>query len=105
MKAKSKEELRNDLLSHFNCLVNYWSNVEGSDKYKLEGLLHSLLTTFDGCSGGFPCAIDLILRPHPDDKQYSISEEEDWIEDGTILNDDVMLHEILASVEANKLGV
>lgn len=91
----SKEEARNLFITHVKCLIRYWDKTDGSSKDKLEGLAHSLFATFDGCSGGFPAAIDLVLRPHPEDKQYNIENDEDWIEDGMCINDDVCLHEIL----------
>jgi hypothetical protein len=34
------------------------------------------------------------MEPHPDDKQYNIDNGEQWVEDGQIINDDVMLHDL-----------
>jgi hypothetical protein len=48
-------------------------------------------------SGGFPAAISLMMEPHPDDKEYNISDGANWVEPGQIINDDVMLHEIFVS--------
>jgi hypothetical protein len=77
-------------------LTRYWAGVEDRTvEERLSGLLHSILVIIDGQSGGFPCALDLVCRPHPEDKAYHIIEGEDWIEDGTVLNADVLLHELL----------
>lgn len=59
-----------------------------------DGVVFSILNIIDGMSGGFPCAIDLAMSPHPDDKDYYIGNEEQWIEQGQVINDDVMLHEL-----------
>lgn len=94
-KVKSKAEIRDEFLSHIKDLVNYWDSINDSNKGKLEGLAFSIMSTIDGVSGGFPCAIDLVMRPHEDDKQYNIDNGDDYIEDGTCINDDTMLHEII----------
>jgi hypothetical protein len=57
------------------------------------GLVHSMLARLDGSAGG--PTLNLVARPHPDDKAYHQSLGEDWIEDGTVLNADVLLHELL----------
>jgi hypothetical protein len=93
--AKSESELRDDFIDNIWAAVRYWgreSRAETSDR-KLEGLAFSILNIFDGTSMGFP-ACDIVLRPHPEDKAYHIQEEEDWIEDGTVINGDCMLHEM-----------
>lgn len=97
-KPKLKKELQEDFVKHCKVLATYWSKQEGTQLENMEGFLHSLFVTFDGCSGGFPCAIDLVLRPHPEDKDYCIANGEDWVEDGLVLNDDVSLHNLLWSV-------
>jgi hypothetical protein len=56
-----------------------------------------MLNIIDGMSGGFPAAINLTMEPHPDDKEYCISNDENWVEPGQVINDDVMLHEIFVS--------
>lgn len=94
-KAKTKDEMLSDFISAVNCVADYWSRVENiSNKDRCHGVKHSILTIIDGMSGSFPCAIDLVLRPHPDDKQYYIDDGEDFIEDGMVINNDVYLHEV-----------
>lgn len=92
-KSYSKEEMMNMFLQNAKVQARYWAMQECSDKEKTHGLLHSMLCMIDGVSGGFPCSIELVLRPHPDDKQYCIDNEEKWVEDGMCINDDVYLHE------------
>ncbi|MFL1475160.1 hypothetical protein ACJOYF_18365 [Acinetobacter baumannii] len=87
-----KEKIRDELLGQFRNLARYWAQHEGTDLEKCEGLVHSILTTIDGL-GVFP-AIDLVIRPHPDDKQYRIDNGDDYIEDGTVINDDVVLNDL-----------
>jgi hypothetical protein len=95
--ARSPEDIRADFIAQCKVMVNYWDNDSRTPdtSAKLSGLLHSILVIIDGSSGGFPVGLDLVCRPHPDDKAYLQSEDEDWIEDGTVLNADVMLHELL----------
>ncbi len=93
--AYRKEEMRDIFLDAVKCYVNYWNNLDIPSNEKLEGLVFGIMSIIDGTSGAMPCSIDLVLRPHPDDKQYYIENDEKWIKDGMCINDDVMLHEYL----------
>ncbi|MFP0271508.1 hypothetical protein [Acinetobacter baumannii] len=97
-----KEMIRDELLGQFRNFARYWAQHKGTDLEKCEGLVHSILTTIDG-RGVFP-AIDLVIRPHPDDKQYHIDNGDDYIEDGTVINDDVLLHELFYKKAESKEG-
>lgn len=93
-KPITKEESRQMFLSAVSDACWYWSQLEDrTEKERLDGLAFSLLNIFDGTSS-FPCAIDLVLRPHPDDKDFLIAEGTDYIEDGLVINDDVYLHDL-----------
>lgn len=93
-KAYTKEEVREMFLNHLHGLVDYWDKVDTrNSREKMEGLMHSILVTFDGESIEFP-ALDIVLRPHPDDKDYNIGHLEQWFEDGMCINDDVHLHDL-----------
>jgi hypothetical protein len=95
-RAKTAEELQDDFMAQCRILVHYWDTVKDvPQRERLSGLLHSVLVMIDGQSGGWECALDLVCRPHPDDKAYHIDEGSNWIEDGTILNDTDLLHELL----------
>jgi hypothetical protein len=95
-RAITADELQRDFLEDCRGLVDYWAgpNVDRASCYeRMQGLLHSFLCIIDGVSGEMP-AFDLVARPHPDDKAYHQAEGENWIEDGTVIND-TMLHELL----------
>src|SRR5688500_7730912 len=94
MAEKSAEEIRREFLDHVWTRIDFWEGVENeSCRDKLEGLTHSLLALLDG-SGDFP-SVDLIVRPHPDDKAFLEAEGEDWYPDGCNFVSGVMLHEQL----------
>lgn len=91
----TKEEMREMFLAHCQSIAFYWSRLEDkTPRERCDGVVFSMLNIFDGCSGGFPCAIDLIMAPHPESKEYDISNDENWVESGQVINDDVMLHEL-----------
>lgn len=94
----TKEEMRQMFLVASKNIAHYWSQEErktdGNEDMILSAFF-SLFNIFDGTSGSFPCAIDLVLRPHPDNKQYCIDEGEKWVEDGMAINDDCYLHDMI----------
>ena len=92
-KAKTKEQVRADLLDTIRSYAEYWDKVDRKTSIeKLHGLAFSILGIFDGTTPGLP-ALDIVLRPHPDDKEYQKDQDEDWFEDGMVINDDVHLHD------------
>jgi hypothetical protein len=100
----TKEEMRQMLLDHCKSIAFYWSRLEGGTPREMcDGVVFSMLNIFDGCSGGFPCAINLAMEPHPESKEYDISNDENWVEPGQVINDDVMLHELFVSLPENSL--
>jgi hypothetical protein len=97
-KAITKEEARDIFIDQCRVIIDYWaSQNDNTDKEKIEGAVFSIMNIFDGSCGGFPAAIDLVLRPHEDDKQYNIDNGDNWIVDGQVINDDCHLHEIIYS--------
>jgi len=91
MAAKTEEKVRDEFIGSIKNLVSYWSTVENiSDREKCDGVAFSILTLMDGCSD--MCGIDLVLRPCPEDKAYHKDLDEDWYEDGMVINND-MLHD------------
>jgi hypothetical protein len=69
-----------------------WEHADNCTiKGKLEGLAFSILNIFDGTTG-LP-AMDIVLSPHPEDKDFALSEGERWYEEGMIIND-CYLHEL-----------
>ncbi len=97
-KAKTKEEVRNEFIEYIKGIGQFWLKESRAKtiKEKMEGFLFSIYNLFDGTSIDMP-AFDIIVRPHPDDKQYHIENEENYYEDGMCINDDVYLHEIQGS--------
>lgn len=87
------EDGREIFLGHLRVLANYWAKESRapSPKEKLEGLVHSILATFDGCSGGMP-AFDLVPSPHEDDQSYHEENEENWW-GSTAINSTAHLHD------------
>ena len=77
-RVKTEEEIREKFLSHVRSLINYWDRVDGKDapktqKDRLAGLAFSILVTLDGEAADLPGFI-VAPNPHPDDKEYHISE-------------------------------
>lgn len=91
-RAFTSEELRDQILDHMRQIAAYWATVGGDRtvQERIEGALFSTLSLLDGCNVEV-CAFDLVAKPHPDDKQYSIEQDENWVEPGTVISD--MLHE------------
>ncbi len=93
-RSYTKEEMREMFLYQCRTIAKYWSRVKDQTKEEMcDGVVFSILSVIDGGSGGFPCAIDLVLRPHPEDKDYWITEGENWVEDGQVINNVTNLHD------------
>jgi hypothetical protein len=94
-RAKTAEEARAEFLDAIRQMTYYWAKVpQGMNvQERLDGLAFSILNILDGTSGTFSCAIDLVLRPHPDNKAFHQAEGENWYEDGMAINE-CQLHEL-----------
>jgi hypothetical protein len=91
----TKEEMREMFIYQCKAVAASWSRTENlSQREMCDGVVFSILNIIDGCSGGFPAAINLVMEPHPDDKEYCISNDENWVQPEQVINDDVMLHEM-----------
>jgi hypothetical protein len=97
-RAITAEEARAIFLDAIRTYIDYWANnpavADRTHQRRLEGFAHSLLCVIDGVSSAMPCSMDLVLSPHPDDKQFNIDQGENWIEAGMVIND-CHLHELL----------
>jgi hypothetical protein len=91
-RAYTQDEAREKLLGHMRTLVSYWARQPGSDTDKINGFASSVLNIFDGTSAEMP-ALDIVVRPHPDDKDYRISLGENYYEYGQCINGGVHMHE------------
>jgi hypothetical protein len=90
-RAKTTEEIIEELMSGFRDIATYWSKQEQlTVAERTSGAVFGVLTLLDGCTGEFP-AFDLVARPHEQDKQYCIDNGIDWYEPGTVIS--TMLHE------------
>jgi len=72
------EEVREQFFQYLHTMIRYWSSIgERNVEEKMSGFVHSLLTTFDGCSGGMP---GFLVCPscHPDDPEYHRENGENW---------------------------
>jgi hypothetical protein len=102
--AYTAKQVRKKILDHMHALVKYWDEVDDQDfksgkisavrpcKEKLDGLAFSILNIFDGTTFEVPC-IDLVMRPHPEDKEFHQAQGENWFEDGMVINADLCLHD------------
>ena len=78
MELRDPDEASEHLLQHIRGLVDYWASLEHQTKQDaMEGMVFSMLTTFDGCSGDMPPYIlkEMISTPNGDD----------WIDGGAEL--------------------
>lgn len=105
-RAYTPDEVVETLLAHFSHMVDYWDQVNteyhDTQKKRMEGLVHSILTSLDGYSGGMPCGFDLVCTPHPDDQDYHRAEGSNWYPpEGRI---SVCLHERWGALLRRKEG-
>lgn len=93
----NQEEVRSMFLAHVRNVAAYWAeNGNPADLQDMcEGVVFSILSAIDGCAGGLPFSIDLVARVHQDDKAFHLDNGDNWIEDGTVLNADCMMHDLL----------
>lgn len=97
-RAYTAEELRNNVLNHVRLMVEYWATLPGLDeRSRCDGVAFSILTMIDGSADQPPMA--LVALSSDEDKKYSVEKGENWVEHGTVINDDVMLHEEYNSPE------
>ena len=86
----SGEVVREKLLKHFWGTIDYWLNADitgeefkrsienqgGDQRYRMIGMLFTILSTLDGC-GNLPLFI-IAPNPHPEDKEYHKERCEDY---------------------------
>ena len=73
-------------------VAKYWGEYGDTKEKAADGAVFSMLNLLDGCKMDMPL-MDVVLRPHPEDKPYCISEGSDYYIDGQVINAEVMLHE------------
>lgn len=103
-RAYTPEEVRKQFLDAVRGYVSYWDKLEGEHSVtdRLNGLAFSILNIIDGTSMSLP-AFDLIPHPHEDDKEYHISQGENYYEP-VVINDGDYLHDQYYQVKENDHG-
>ncbi len=88
----TSEEVRDKILTHMANVAEYWANVDNRPCIeKINGAMFSVLTMLDG-AGDLP-AFDLIPAPHESDKEYHISQGDNWYNDTEVINN-CQLHDL-----------
>lgn len=73
----TEEEVRNIFLKQISSAKSYWLNQNQlSTDDKMDGLVHSILCIIDGCT--MLPSFNLVVCPHPDDKQTYIKDGENY---------------------------
>lgn len=90
----TKKEVKEMLLKQIHVRCEYWAKESRTTNTleKLQGLAFSILVLLDGDSLELP-KMDLVLRPHPSDKEFCEKEWRNWFKDGMIINADSLLHD------------
>lgn len=79
----SVSEMRHLFMERIGNIMNYWVDTpvgfhgKGELRYRMEGMVHSLLVMFDGCSVDTP-AFDIVPSLHEDDQKFHISQGENY---------------------------
>lgn len=78
-RAYTADEARDIILQTVADYVDYWENEtrRPTSREKLEGLAFSIMVIFDGGAGMLPGFI-VKPNPHESDKDYSISQGDNW---------------------------
>lgn len=95
-KEFTKEQMQKMFMDHLMMLRNYWLNESRAPTHeeKLDGFIHSLLVTFDGCSGGHP-GIDLVINTSGEDISYAKENGSHYYPKTVCINDDCHMHDML----------
>ena len=92
-RVKTVEEVRDEFFEAVRGISKYWAELpEKTPLERCDGTVFSILNIFDGTTMNLP-AMNIILSPHPDDKEFNRSEGNNWYESGMVIND-CMLHEL-----------
>jgi hypothetical protein len=89
LRSYTAEEMRQKFLGALHQVSDQWAKhgTQATKKELCDSVIFSVLCVIDGVSSSFPTGLDLVCKPHEDDKQYNIDDGRNWIEDGTIIND------------------
>jgi hypothetical protein len=80
-------EERKRFLAQCRANARYWAALPNkTPQERCDGVTFSLLAMLDGTTPSIPM-IELVLRPHPDDKAYCIGKGENWHKPGLAITD------------------
>lgn len=90
----TKEETRIMFLKQIRQHSEFWANLpDKTPQERCEGLVHALLAMIDGDVTGLP-PFDIVARPIPGTTGQSMMVAQNYFQDGLVINDDCMLHEL-----------
>jgi hypothetical protein len=93
-RAYTKEETRTMFLEQVRAHAQFWANLpDNTPLERSEGLVFALMAMFDGDVTGLP-PFDIVTRPLPGSREAAIEDGRNYFEDGMVINDDCMLHEV-----------
>lgn len=97
-RAFTAAEVRAAFLKTIRGIARYWAHdTDGTVNDKCNGVAFSILNIFDGSIIALP-AMDIVLRPHPDDTEYCRKQGENWFKNSQLIND-CILHDEYYSKE------
>jgi hypothetical protein len=93
--AYTAEEACTLLIEAIWARVRYWEREgKNGNAHAFSGLAFSLLVLLDGTGSSVLPGMELVLRPHPDDKEYHLGNGQNYFEDGMAINESIYLHEM-----------
>lgn len=97
LRAKTVQEVQEELIEHLAYMVKEWieTTLDSASKdtitYRLSGMVHSMWSTFSGCSGGFGPSIN--MYPFSTDEEMKANIAAGWnyfppsVDEATDIND------------------
>lgn len=81
-KQITQDEARDKFIAHMWAMVEWWEKEDrcSSTRDRLAGLMHSFFAALDGRTLELP-GCQVIPDPHPEDREYHISNGEDYYPD------------------------
>lgn len=94
-REKLPDEVRDELIRTMRHRIRHsLTYSDPNDKAaQTDAALHAVLCIFDGVTG-LP-AFDLVVKPHPDDKEYNETLGQDWYPSGVVINGNQYLHDLI----------
>lgn len=86
-RAKTTAEARAEFLQHVANIVEYWLKVDGTERWRMEGAIHSLLVTLDGDSATMPAFI-VAPNPHQNDREYHVKRGENYFPENFLISNE-----------------